>query len=344
MRNRHTLVLIALVALLALLIGEQVSHWRHFSWEVFRNNARHISFPYAVAAVSMTYLGLLLRAIRWRVFLQATKTIPVTHLIGPTLIGFTGLALLGRMGDLIRPYMIARKERLSLSSQLAILSIERIFDVGSLGALVAFFLVFFPELQSLPYLENFRKGILILVVLAALFGSMLFAFARRGQRVSVALERTLTAVSPPLAQRICPRLRLFSSELNIIRDLSTLCTLVALSLLIWLIAGMALLTTIHALPGTRQITLGGSFLLVAFGVLGSLVQLPGGGTQQLITIAALVKMFGLTAELAISCSILGWFTIFIAPVPAGLALLRHEGLRLGTLFRSSQQQAAVLTP
>jgi hypothetical protein len=85
-------------------------------------------------------------------------------------------------------------------------------------------------------------------------------------------------------------------------------------------------------------------LLLGFGLLGSLVQLPGGGSQQLIIIAALGNVFGLSAELAVSCSILGWLTIFMAPVPAGLALLRYEGSTLRSLSQESHQDAAAITP
>ncbi len=46
------------------------------------------------------------------------------------MIGFTGLALLGRPGELIRPYLIAKQEKLPFSSQIAVWAVERIFDIG----------------------------------------------------------------------------------------------------------------------------------------------------------------------------------------------------------------------
>ena len=58
------------------------------------------------------------------------------RLIAPTIIGFTGLALLGRPGELIRPYLIARRENLSFSSQIAVWAVERIFDIGAFTILL----------------------------------------------------------------------------------------------------------------------------------------------------------------------------------------------------------------
>ena len=52
------------------------------------------------------------------------------------MIGFTGLALLGRPGELIRPYLIARRESLPFASQVAVWTVERIFDVGGFTVLL----------------------------------------------------------------------------------------------------------------------------------------------------------------------------------------------------------------
>ena len=344
MANKRTLAIITILAILVLLILHEANSWRHFDWSVFWNNARDVSLAHALAAIAMTYSGYVLRAARWRVFLRPMRTVATTRLLGPTIVGFTGLALLGRPGEFIRPYMIARKEGLSLSSQIATLAVERVFDTASAGVLIMVALVFSPELHSLPHMAQFRKGIVILATLVATFALFLFLLARHGQSLSHALQRVLSPVSTQVAQRASQHFRSFSSELNMIRDAKSLVQIIILSLATWLLSGLSYLETIHAFAGARNITLGGAMLLLGFGLLGSLVQLPGGGSQQLIIIAALGNVFGLSAELAVSCSILGWLTIFMAPVPAGLALLRYEGLTLRGLSRRTQQDAAVITP
>jgi len=58
-------------------------------------------------------------------------------LVPPTLIGFTGLALLGRPGEFIRPYLIARQAKVSFSSQIAVWTVERIFDLGRICRVAA---------------------------------------------------------------------------------------------------------------------------------------------------------------------------------------------------------------
>lgn len=344
MPNKRTVATIAIFAVVLLLILREASAWRHFNWSVFWHNARDVSLLHALAAIALTYLGYVLRAMRWRVFLRPMKEVRTTRLLGPTLIGYTGLALLGRPGEFIRPYMIARKERLSLSSQIAVLAVERVFDAVSAGVLIAAVLAFSPELRVLPYVAQFRKGIVILVAFATILALMLILLARHGQLLSHALQRLLSPVSMQLAQKASHHFRLFSSELKMIRDAKALAQIVILSIATWTLSALSHLETMHAFAGARSITFGGAMLLLGAGIVGSILQLPGGGSQQLIAIFVMVKMFGLGAELATSCTILGWLTIFMAPVPVGLALLRHEGSTLRGLSQVSHQDAATITP
>ncbi len=74
-----------------------------------------------------TYYG---RALRWAVFLKPLKAHPsIRNLLSATVIGFAAVTLFGRPGELVRPYLIAVKERVPVSSQFAAWFLERIFDL-----------------------------------------------------------------------------------------------------------------------------------------------------------------------------------------------------------------------
>jgi hypothetical protein len=77
------------------------------------------------------------------------------------------------------------------------------------------------------------------------------------------------------------------------------------------------------------------------------VQLPGGGAAQLAVVAALVSVFSVAPDVAVSCGILLWLATYMAPVPAGLALLRGYGLslrKLSTESRRQQSGSAAVSP
>ena len=70
------------------------------------------------------------RALRWRVLMRPVKPHPsLWNLFSATVIGFSAITVLGRPGEFVRPYLIATKEKVPASSQMAALVLERIYDV-----------------------------------------------------------------------------------------------------------------------------------------------------------------------------------------------------------------------
>ncbi|MCP5112969.1 MAG: flippase-like domain-containing protein, partial [bacterium] len=108
-----------------------------FEWQRFTSTFRHISWPWmALSGVLalLTYLG---RALRWRVLIRPVREKPsLWNLFSATAIGFTAIVLFGRAGELVRPFLISAKEKVSFSSQVAAWFIERIYDL--LTALLIF--------------------------------------------------------------------------------------------------------------------------------------------------------------------------------------------------------------
>src|ERR1019366_1844197 len=83
-------------------------HTSQFDWAGFARALRAIDLRLIALAILTIYSNNLLRAMRWAVFLrpalkQAGKSrIPWWNLVGSNFIGFTGLAIFGRIGELIR--------------------------------------------------------------------------------------------------------------------------------------------------------------------------------------------------------------------------------------------------
>jgi glycosyltransferase 2 family protein len=326
---------VCILCILGWLISREATAWVRFDWAVFYANVRYVSTLHTLIAFALIYGSFFLRAARWRVFLQPTKQVPTTRLFSATLVGFTGLALLGRPGELVRPYLIARREDLSFSSQIAVLALERIFDIAAAGLLIGIAISSSSGLQSLPYLAQFRHASLLL--LAALIAAAIFTvlLTTNGQKLGAVLQQTLTPLSDRLARRIGDTISGFCSDLNRIRDPRSLVFISVLSILIWLAIGLAHFECIHAFGQLQHLSVADAFLLLGFSLLGSMVQLPGGGAQQIAFVAALIHVFGVPVELAASCAILGWLVLFMAPVPAGLALLRRQRLSLQQFGRST---------
>ncbi|MBO0911854.1 MAG: flippase-like domain-containing protein, partial [Acidobacteria bacterium] len=215
MNARRILTTAAVVAILGLLIYFQVQHWRSFDWSLFGRASRVSPVPIA-AAIVLIYLTYILRALRWRVFLEPVRQTSTWSVVPATFIGFTGLALLGRPGEFIRPYLISRKENLPFASQVGVWTVERIFDVGAFTVLMTIDVFFSAALRVNPYIQKFRIAAAILLGLVALAGLMAFLIRVRGPEVARVLHNLTVKFSAGLARMVDEKVRAFGEGLNTI--------------------------------------------------------------------------------------------------------------------------------
>ncbi len=157
--NTRKVILWSVTALAVALVAWKL-HTSHFDWIAFWHACRSVDWRLLLLATLAIYTNFLFRAARWALFLKPSlapaERIAWPRLIPSQFIGFTGLAVLGRLGELIRPYLISRRTGLSFSSQLAVVAVERIFDLAAFGILFGGNLLFSHKLDALPYHERYH--------------------------------------------------------------------------------------------------------------------------------------------------------------------------------------------
>ncbi len=347
--NRHRLTVYGLaLALLAALVYLQFREWRTFDWGKFVEHSRDVTWRHVIHGIVLIYLAYILRAIRWKIFLRPVrKDVSIFSMISPTLVGFTGLAVLGRPGELIRPYLIARRVNLSFSSQLAVWAVERIFDLAAFTVLMVAgiflptklraFAANRPEVLHWLHLAGYLLSGLVLVLL---IGALLVNY--HGPSIANWVEQRFSHLAKNLGHRVAQRVREFASGLNTIHSVSSLVQLSVVSLVMWWLIALSYKEVTHAYGAPMQdMSVTRVLLLMGSSMAGSMVQLPGvGGGSQLATIEAMDKIFHVPQELSVSCGILLWLVTFVAVVPAGLLLAHHERLSLLKVAEESQQEEA----
>jgi glycosyltransferase 2 family protein len=342
MDKKRILVSLAVFLILAVLVYLQVREWQSFDWSRFSNLNREIRWSHVIHAIAWIYIGYVLRAIRWKLFLlPARPKARYAGLISSTLIGFSGLALLGRPGELIRPYLISKREGLPFSSQMGVWAIERIFDVGAFTLLMVLAIFFLPSaMQSIPhpeYYHEFRIGGFALMGLVIALGVGATVVGKGGERIAKWTEARFAHLAGNLGNRIAERIREFGAGLRFIHGPASLSLSVLVSILMWFVIAVAYQEVAHAYGAAAlDISRPQVLLLMGASIFGSMLQLPGiGGGSQVATMAALTKIFDAPAEMAASCAILLWLVCFMAVIPLGLILAHHEQLSLRKLSAES---------
>jgi len=315
-------------ALIAVLIARDASQWRNFRWTAFWHYSANISIWCVLLAVGVVYVAYAIRALRWRV-LAGWNHASALRLFSPTIIGFTAIALLGRAGELARPWLISAREQVNFESQVLVWGVERMFDTAAALALIGIALVVNSE--SLPYLPAFRIAGIILVIAVAAGAVLIVGLARNTARVATWSNRNQNS---RLWRFVTLRLQNITQAARVLNSPERLFVSALLSLAMWMLIAAAYYATFHSFQAPQaHLSLAHLLILMGFGIAGSLVPLPAAGGQQLAVVAALVAVFGLNSDLAVSCGILLWLTTWISIVPLGLILLRSEGLNLWNIAR-----------
>ncbi len=338
MSLRKALPWILLAAVTALIAWKL--HASHFDWVGFWRSLRTADVRLIALAILVIYSNNLIRALRWAVFLRpaykvsALPPTPWYRLIGSQFIGFTGLAIFGRIGELIRPLLIARRTGLTFPSQVAVVTVERVFDLGAFGLIFALNLLLSPQLQTLPYLHKagYTIGALTLVIAVFVAGVRL-----AGELMARLTQSLVSLISKPAGALAAEKILAFRDGLNVIDSFADLLLAIGLSLLLWAVIALAYLITLKAFPApVHDLTVGHTIVLMGFSIAGSALPIPGGGGAWAGNVFALTSLFQVPGELAASAGLLVWLVTSMSIIPAGLIFAKVDGISLGQVARRSE--------
>jgi hypothetical protein len=360
MKKKQIISLLVVAAILGALVYLQFRSWQSFDWAKFRRYTGGVSLLHIGAGVGLIYLGYVLRAIRWAIFLKPTAPTSFRRLIAPQVVGFAALGLFGRAGEFARPYLIARKEKLTFTSQLAVWTVERFFDLGAVAlmmlALVTMALAGLVDSNKVAMLnEDLHRG----VASIAANGGHKLPLLLAAIALLVVFYLLLRKAGGKLAKAVREKAESFKAGLNTIHDFSSFVQIIAVSVIMWLMIAGAYIQVLHAYgpvavtaaDGSSQIAnlatmhLGDVLIIMGCSMAGSVIQLPGGvGGSQLAVITVLQSHYFngastyITPELAVSCGIMLWLVTFMSVIPAGLVLARFEKISFLRLSDESSQE------
>jgi uncharacterized protein (TIRG00374 family) len=237
---------------------------------------------YVVSLIAMSYF----RAVRWRFLLRSFAQVPTRRILAVSWIGFAAILLMPfRLGEIVRPYMIREKGKVSMSSATGTVVAERVVDGLYLSIVLAIALLYVPHVDPLPpsvvgipvSVEYVRHaGFLMLGVFAAAFATIAVFYVARdfARRATFAV---FGVVSRKLAEKLAGIAERLAGGLHFLGRARDAVPFLLETTAYWFLnaAGMWLLAygchVVHA-DGT-PITFGESCALM--GMLGVSILIPG---------------------------------------------------------------------
>jgi uncharacterized protein (TIRG00374 family) len=299
-------------------------------------SAHYLFLVSAALALVSTHV---IRAWRWRYLLEPVKPVRILPLLSATSIGYLANMLLpAHAGEIMRAYLISRKEQVSTMASLATIVVERVADLVCLLLVLMYVLMFANlSLEMIAIAQGLRIGGYVATLLClVLIGSLWFVKARTAMAI-----RLISGCMVFLPHRWCKRLivalQSFALGLQAIKTGWHLVAILGLSLLLWSVIALSNLLMFHAF--NLHLPLFAAFFILVVQVLGAMIPSSPGfiGTYHAAVVAGLA-VFEVTQELAFGVAIMMHAAFFFPFILVGLIFLWGESLTLRELRVVSAQK------
>lgn len=282
----------------------------------------------AVVATGLTYV---LRAWRWQALLAPLGPTHFGTAFRTTVIGFAASFFLpARAGEVIRPYLLAKKEGLNPAAAFATIILERLLDTATVLLLFALFVFTVPpgvlqgDAAQFAHVK-FWGGVAAAAAVAGLL--VMFVLAGHPERLGRAAGRVERVLPERIARLVAHFVESFAQGLAVMRQPARLLIALVQSFPLWLsIAAGIWLTTL-----AFHITLPypGSFLIMTLLLVGVAVPTPGAiGGFHVAYQVAVQTFFGASADRASGAAIVLHAISFLPVSLLGIVFMAREGLTL----------------
>ena len=283
---------------------------------------------YIVPAIAIYFVGVWLRAARWRILMSPFASVKTERLFRIILIGFAVNNVLPlRLGELVRTYLLRQSHGVPIASTLATVLIERLMDVFALcGILTVVLLLAQPRGWLLAAAGTAATitaaGVVGLVIVLAVPRTLLERLFDLGVGIAGRIHRRLGTLAASIVDGI-----------RVLEDGRAVLAIVPLSILCW----AAELGLYYFLALSLDVNAG--LLGLAAGMvianLATVLPSPPGyvGTFDIALQGTLTESFGIPEVTAGAYTLLAHAVLLIPVVVVGLVLLSWEDLSFRGLAR-----------
>jgi uncharacterized protein (TIRG00374 family) len=298
-------------------------------WQHVRS-ARISLLILALAFVAATFW---IRTFRWQQLLRPIGRTRFRTAFRAGVIGFAALSILpARVGDLLRPYLVARQDGLPFTSAFATIVMERVLDLIAVLVLMAVYVWGFADTST------WNPRLLAPIQLSAAIGgaaavgllAIMWVLASHPERIGALVHSTDRVLPRRVALTLGELARTFSSGFAVAREPRGFFLALLWSFPLWLVIAAETWAVTRAFG--IDMPFAGTFLLQMFLVVGVAVPTPGGiGSYHEAYRFGVTSFFGAPNDQAVAAAIVVHAIAFLPVLLVGVLFMAQDGLSLGRL-------------
>jgi hypothetical protein len=293
---------------------------------------RSANYWWILPGVAVYFVGLWVRSWRWHYTLRRIKPVPSLRLFPLVCIGYFGNNVFPfRAGEVLRSVVLKKTEDIAISSSLATVFIERVFD----GLVMLLFV--FIALPFAPMPAEYRRLVVLLTLLMVGATAVFMWMAMRPQRITAFYAWCANRLLPvALRRRADDLFHRFMDGLGSLSDRADVLMIFATSVLIWLLETVKYWFVMHAFPFEVSFIV----LMLMNGLVNLATTLPSApgyigtfDTPGIETLAA----FGVNRELAASYTFTLHAALWLPVTLVGAYYFWRRQLRWGDIDKARRQ-------
>jgi len=298
--------------------------------DVFRV-LKKIQFSYVIFFIILVILMQWLRSYRWGVILQPLEKIDQLSLFSVTSVGFLAIAAIpARIGELARPYLIAKRSTIKMSSALGTILVERVLD-GFSVLTIAVVVLFYTDLPSWMIISSVLFFSLTVVIFCCILGLIW-----RREKALIIINKILGKFPEKFTHKIDELIHHFIDGFQVITNIKFLLYLFFLSALVWLLDVLAIYILLLAFGFTLPVM--ASFVVMIILIVGIAIPTAPGyiGNWHLACVLGL-SFFGLAEAEALSFAVVYHFLSIALVVVLGVIFLPFNKFSISDIKKQLNQ-------
>ena len=296
------------------------------------HDLKKIQLSYVAFFIGIVFLMQYLRSYRWGIILQPLQQIDQFSLFSVTSVGFLAIAAIpARIGELARPYLIAKRSTIKMSSALGTIIVERVLD--SFSVLTITIVVLF--LQDLPP-WMIKSGILFALLTILMFFCIAGLIWHRETAIKI-INRILSKLPGKFAHKVDELIHHFIDGFQVIKNVKMLFYLFFLSALIWLVDVLAIYVLFLAFGFTLPVM--ASFVVMIVLIIGIAIPTAPGyiGNWHFACILGL-SLFGVAKPDAFSFAVVYHFLSMALVILLGVIFLPFNKFSIADMKKQMTQK------
>ncbi|TVM03388.1 MAG: hypothetical protein CV087_05430 [Candidatus Brocadia sp. WS118] len=347
------------ILLIVSILASVVCTWlfvRNIEWALLKNALRGANYWFIIPTLVLTLVVYVVRAIRWRGLLSHIKVISIMNLLSVTLIGFMANNILpARVGEVLRPFILTKKEDIKFSTSFATVIVERIFDMLGLIIFTVVVIALLPHPSPSHHvlahvstsqasaikesiIPSLKKWTEVFAAIGVFTIICLFFVVIKPDFFKKILSRCCFFLPHKIKDKILGLYESFVYGLKILEDKAQAVWMLVLSLFIWVLAG----AEIYLLGFSFHMHLpfvGACLVAVCLALAVALPQAPGYIGVFHIAVLKSLHIFGIETTAAQSYAIVLWAISILPSTLLGFLFLWREGIAFRDVIKLEEEIA-----